>query len=225
MTEETKEEKQENQLVPTNVVNDTKLTKLSEFSSAEEMLKYAELLISSKLVPTSFKSPEQLVAVILQGKELGFGPVTAINNIHNIQGRATLSVHAIAALLKNAGISYKLIEDGVFVRKDGTVDKTKVADVEYADKRTTIRFYEKPKSMNIIIENDISFSLSEAKSQGLLEKDNWKRMQLIMLRARCLAIGARFVAPNALLGMYETTEWADVSGITLELDEDGNIKQ
>lgn len=199
------------------------LTKLSEFTSAEDILKYAELLISSKLVPTSFKTPEQIVAVVAQGRELGFGPVTSINNIHNIQGKPTLSVHAIAALLKNSGIVYKLIEDGVYVKSDGTTDKIKQADVAYVDRRTTIRFYEKPKGMNIIVDNEVSFTLSEAKSQGLLDKDNWKRMQLIMLRNRCLTVGARFVAPNALLGMYEATEWADVTGETVLLDEEGNI--
>ena len=48
-------------------------------------------------------------------------------------------------------------------------------------------------------------------------------MQLIMLRARTLAIGARFVAPNALLGMYETSEAADFSNVDVLLDEEGSV--
>ena len=201
----------------------TELTKFDKFQNVEEMLNLAKILIKSKLVPTNLKQPEQIVAVVLQGKELGFDAITSINNIHNIQGRATLGVHAIAALLKNSGITYKLIEDGVFVKEDGTTDKTKIPETNYKDRRTTIKFYENFHGK--IIENDISFSVKEAQEQGLLKKDNWKRMQLIMLRARTLAIGARFVAPNALLGMYETSEAADFSNSNTDvlLNEEGEV--
>lgn len=201
----------------------TGVTKFDKFQNVEEMLNLAKMLIKSKLVPTNLKQPEQIVAVVLQGKELGFDAITSINNIHNIQGRATLGVHAIAALLKRKDIVYKLIEDGVFIRDDGGIDKTKLPDINYKDRRTTIRFYEE--FHDKIIENDISFTIREAQEQGLLKKDNWKRMQLIMLRARTLAIGARFVAPDALLGMYETTEWADAKNETYDIDDEGNIIQ
>ncbi len=43
-----------------------------------------------------------------------------------------------------------------------------------------------------------------------------------MMRARALAIGGRFVAPDALLGMYETSEWAEIVNETIKLDEEGN---
>lgn len=58
---------------------------------------------------------------------------------------------------------------------------------------------------------------------GLTEKDNWKKMPKIMLYTRCLAIGARRVAADAILGMYETSEWADVVGQNYTLVE-GEVK-
>ncbi len=215
MTKKEEIEKIENQN------KNSEITKFNKFETVEEMLNLAKILIKTKLIPTTLKEPEQIVAVVLQGKELGFDAITSINNIHNIQGRATLSVHAIAALLKKAGYTYKLIEDGVYVKEDGTIDKIKVANIAYVDRRVTIRFYEDFKGK--MIENDISFSLKEAKEQDLLSKSNWKKMQLIMLRARTLAIGARFVAPHALLGMYETNEWADVKNVDTLLDDEGNV--
>lgn len=186
------------------------VTKLDNFGSVEEMSKYAATLIESKLVPKSLSTPEKVITVILQGKELGFDPVTSLNNIHNIQGRATLSVHAIAALLKKAGISYKLIKDAETVGEGDDLDIV-----------TTIRFYER--FGNQIIENDISYSIKEAKKAGLMIKDNWKRMPKIMLRSRALAIGARFVAPHALLGVYETAEWADVQNVKYTVNEEGTV--
>lgn len=41
----------------------------------------------------------------------------------------------------------------------------------------------------------------------------------IMLWNRCYAIGARRVAPDALLGMYETSEWADAQNTYYKIDE------
>ena len=43
-----------------------------------------------------------------------------------------------------------------------------------------------------------------------------------MLWNRCMVIGARRVAPDALLGMYEATEIADTHNVTIDLDEEGN---
>lgn len=206
-------------------ITSTELTKFDNFQHVEEMLQLARVLIRSKLVPANLTQPDQIVAVILQGKELGFDALTSLNNIHNIQGRATLGVHAIAALLKKKGIAYELIEDAVYVRNDGETDRVKQTlpeGVKYLDRRTTIRFYEKFSKDRTII-NDISFTLREAKEQGLLDKSNWKKMEVIMLRARTLAIGARFVAPDALLGMYETTEWADVKNVHTVINEEGVV--
>jgi len=200
---------------------ESQLTKFESFKSIEEMTQFADVLIKSKLVPDSLKKPEQVVTVILQGKELGFGPLAALNNIHNIQGKASLGVHAIGALLKRNGITWKIIEDGVYVKEDGTTDEIKKPGVSYIDRRTTIEFYEK--FHNQIITNKISFTLKEAKEQGLLDKSNWKRMQKIMLRNRTLTLGARFVDPNAVLGTMETSEMADITNADVLLNEEGEV--
>ena len=212
---------EEKAIAKTGDVINNKLTKFDGFQSVEEMMELAKVLIKTKLIPLTLKQPEQVVAVVLQGKELGFNAITSLNNIHNIQGRATLGVHAIAALLKNKGIVYKLIEDGIFIRENGELDKIKLPEVKYIDRRTTIRFYENFHGK--IIENDISFTLKEAGEQELLKKSNWKKMQLIMLRSRTLAIGARFVAPDALLGMYETSEAAEFSNTEVLIDTEGEV--
>lgn len=192
------------------LTNESTITKIEGFGSIEEMKKYADTLIKSNLVPKSLNTPEKVITVVLQGKELGFDPITSLSNIHNIQGKPTLSVHAIAALLKKAGITYKLMKDA-----------ERVGEGEDLDVVTTIRFYER--FGNEIITNDISYSYKEAKKAGLLLKDNWQRMLKIMLRTRCLAIGARFVAPHALLGLYETAEWADVKNMSYTVDEEGEV--
>jgi hypothetical protein len=43
-----------------------------------------------------------------------------------------------------------------------------------------------------------------------------------MLWNRTAVIGIRRVAPDALLGMYEASEVADFSNVTIDLDAEGN---
>lgn len=187
--------------------------KLAGFKTSTEALGFANLLITSKLVPPAFKTPEAVVAVILQGRELGFGPVTSLNNINNIQGKPTLNVHAIAAKLATAGVAYQLIQDYAPVYKPGTE--------ELIDRVTTFRFYKKWHGETIT--NEVSYHWSEAAKAGLTTKDNWTKMPRIMLRARCLAVGARLAAPEALLGLYETSEWADVTNTPYEVTDEGEV--
>ena len=50
-------------------------------------------------LPQSIKSPEQALAIILQGRELGIGPMAALNNISIIQGKiSTVSPQLMLAM-------------------------------------------------------------------------------------------------------------------------------
>lgn len=195
---------------------ESQITKFDDFSSVEQMIGFAETLIKGKLLPTAYKTPESVVTAITQGKELGFKALTAINNIHIIENKATLSVHAIMALLKKADIRYEIVKDYEPVYK-----KDKEGNEKKIDVVTSIRFLEKWNDR--IIENVVSFSMKEAASQGLTEKSNWVKMPKIMLRNRCLAIGARLVAPDALMGLYETSEAAEFTNTNHSVKDDGSV--
>jgi hypothetical protein len=186
--------------------------KLSGFKSAQEAMNFAKVLIDSKMIPTTLKTPESVVAVILQGRELGFGPLTSLNNINNIQGKTVLNVHAIAAKLAMSGLAYELVQD---------YEPIKNEEGKTIDYVTTFKFFKKWNDM--VINNIVSYRWSEAVKAGLTSKDNWVKMGRIMMRARALAIGARLAAPEAMLGMYETTELADAKGINYEVTEEGEV--
>ncbi len=158
------------------------VAKLDNFSSYEDMLPIAEHLISSGFLPPALNEPSKVIAVIVQGRELGFPAMAALSHIHIIQGKPALSVHAVGALLKRKGIKYSLIEDCVPIDKYGSVvnpadypDK-KIPDGTIVNQRTTFMFYEWDKDMKRVIENKASFTRAEADTMGLLGKDNWKRM-------------------------------------------------
>lgn len=212
-------------------------SKFNNFTSVDEIKGFATEVLASGLLPSYYKTPEQVAVAVLQGKEIGLEPMSAMNNIAVIDGKPSLGIHVIAALIKRAGIFYELVEDAVWYREDGTVDKFKItkpvpskddpkkmvkgAAYNYVDCATTIKFHV-PMGNGQYMTQSMSFFESEAKAQGLLEKSNWKKMFRIMMRTRCLAIGARFVAPEALLGFYETTELLDAKNIAYEAKDNGD---
>lgn len=198
------------------VSEESQVAKFDDFSNVGQMTEFAKVLIASKMLPPAYNSPEKVVAAVVQGKELGMDAMTAINNLHVIQGKPTLSVHAIAALLKKAGVMYEIVKD-----YEPVYEKNDDGKEVLIDRITTIKFSQFKHDR--WFENEISFTMKEAKKQDLTSKDNWKRMPNIMLRARALAIGARFSAPEALLGLYETSEYAEVKNVQHQVNDEGAV--
>jgi len=192
------------------------LTKFNDFNSVQEQLKYAEFLISTKMIP--FKKPEDAVMAFNIGRALGLDPAVTAMNVYPINGRLTLSVHLATALAKRAGIEYSIEKD---------YEKEFDEKGNWIDTITSIRFYRYNAQMNRTIENLISYRWSDAVNAGYTTKDNWQRMPKNMLRSRCLMEGVRFVAPDMLIGLfYEGSEILDNSkgrpDYDIELDDTGN---
>jgi len=223
-----KEEKQELQKRKKESEYSKEITKMDSFTSIEEMLVYADVLIKSGLVPDKLKKPEQIVTIILLGKELGIPALSALSNINNIQGKPTLGLHAFTALARLHNVDWELEKDCLYVHEDGYESRmTNKAIVEEhgiaVDKVCQIRFFRYNPVLKRVVENVLSFTVEEARKQELMDKDNWKRMTNIMLRARTLVLGVRFVASDVFLGIYETSEMLDAKNKTYDIDEDGNV--
>ena len=156
--------------------------------------------------------------MILQtGKELGLSGMAALNNIHVIEGRPTLGIHAVNSLVKRAGIDYTTIKDyEPVVKKVVQGDKEVEGIVDYI---TEIKFFRRSQITGSVIEEVVRYSFKDAQTAGLTTKTNWKSYPKLMLWNRCFVIGARRVAPDALLGMYEMSEMGDVHNIPYQVEE------
>jgi hypothetical protein len=171
-----------------------------------EMKKFEQIahqVINAKLAPRGVDTVEKVMVILQTGRELGFTPMMSLNNIHVIEGRPTLGVHMVAALLENAGIDYETIKDYEPIYKD---PETRSGLLDY---ETVIRFHKTTKNGRHIKE-DVKFTYKDAVAAGLQNKSNWKSYPKQMCWNRCLIIGSRRVAPKALMGMYEHSELADV---------------
>lgn len=194
--------------------DNNQLTKFDNFKNLDEMKSFAAELIKSKLIP--FSNPEQAVTVALMGRDLGIGFSTAMNNIYNIAGKPSLSVHLAAGLAKQRGVEWQIEKDAEMIKD---------AEGKILDIVTQIRFFKYNKEMNRTIENVLTYSWSDASKAGYTVKDNWKTKTKNMLRSRCLMEGIRFTCPEALMGLfYETSELIDsTTDMKYDIDEEGNV--
>lgn len=124
---------------------------------------------------------------ILAGRELGLGPVASMQNIHCFDGKVTLGVHVMAALIKRSGrYDYHV-----------TAATREQCIIEYFD----VTGGSAGGSMGTS-----SFTIEEAKAAGLMGKDNWKKYPEDMLYSRAMARGARRYCPDVFMGAAYTPE-------------------
>lgn len=176
-------------------------------------------LIESRKLPAHVKTVEDAFTISQMGKELGFATMQAFHYIIPIQGKLSLSMKAIGALLRKGGVRFTTMEDGVYVYADGTTSEYPRDNPKPIDRRTTITF-ERDNQVE-----KTSFTWMDAVKQELAGKDNWKRMPKEMLWARCLSKGSNRIAADLLLGLYSAEEMFDVFGskTNVKRDEEGHI--
>lgn len=229
-----------------------------DYSNPDNILAFAKKIGENGLTKLS---PQDAMVAILFGKELGMSPMISLTNIYPIQGRGTLSVHMINALLQRAGVVVEVIrdyepcvyfgfkgDDGKILKQKSIVEGKEVenpvilregfADEVAADHevkanrivnyRTILKLTRRLKQPDGAWKDmtvTSSYSYSEALAAGLAnnpKKDPWLKYPKQMCLNRALAFGGRLIASDTLLGMYETSELADVHNIDYKLD-DGKV--
>lgn len=164
----------------------------SEFNIIREQ---AASLVKTGFLPVAIKTPEQALAIILTGRELGIPAMTAINGINVIQGKPTISPQLMLGLIERSGqledIRFKVEDDAVSVmmKRRGRTAHTEI------------------------------FGAHEAHAMGLLSKDNYKKQASTMYKWRAVSACARVVFPDVLLGLYTHEEIAPDSIV----NEDGEL--
>jgi len=191
----------------------------------EEKIVIADAMIDGGLVPRSFAGdPGAVISAVEMGMELGLGAWSALNNIIVIQGKATLTLNAMLSLARSKGVLINITKDydvvPVEVRTKDGLKKT-------SDRATTVvitRGEDIYSPSGKLLDSRISEYTytkywAEAKKADLTDKDNWKKMPRLMLRARAITEALRLYAADIILGMYETTEIADPNNIIVDIKE------
>ena len=162
----------------------------------------AETLIKSRMLPAVLQRPEQVLAIMMRGKELGIGPMEALTSINVVNGKVTSSTQLMLALIYRSGF----IEDIEMIR---------------ADPATCMM---KRKGMT---PHKVTFGSKDAKAMGLLNKDTYRKFPETMFLWRAIAMCARVVFPDIIGAVYTPDEL----GIEIQSDnpdasvENGNSFQ
>lgn len=147
-------------------------------SEWQMMREQAGMLVKTGFLPQAIKTPEQALAIILTGRELGIGTMAALNNINVIQGKPTVSPQLMLALINRTG------EIEQFSLQSSDQGATCTIKRRGFDAYTA------------------TFGPKEAASMGLATKDNYKKQPGTMYKWRAVADAARSTFADAVLGLY-----------------------
>jgi len=158
----------------------------------------AGMLVKTGFLPDSIKTPEQAIAIMMKGRELGIPSMYALSNIVIIKGKPTCNSELMLALIyrDHGDAAMKIIESNHQICK-------------IAYKRSQWPTHQ----VN-------HFSVEDAQRAGLMTTDTWKKYTAAMLRARCISAVARMAFPDSIAGMYTPEEL----GADVEVTDDGEYQ-
>ena len=155
---------------------------MSNIVPLADIQQMAEVAAKSRMF--GFKNSEEAMAIMLLCQAENLHPAIAMRDFHIIQGRPALKADAMLARFQQAGGS--------------------VQWKDYTDEKVT-GVFSHPSGGSL----EVSWSLAQAKSIGIANKDNWKNYPRAMLRARCVSEGIRSVYPGCVVGVYTPEEIQD----------------
>lgn len=157
-----------------------------------EMMAEAKVLAFSGIVPATYAAnPAAVFAVIQYGKELGIGPMTALQNIAFINGRPSMGSELRSAV--------------AHTHRQYAGMKVEVS----TDKKCVVKVGRRFKGDEEITWFEGSFTIEEAQVAGLLEngpKSAWFKWRKRMLFHRACAFATMDAFPDVEPGMHTQEE-------------------
>jgi hypothetical protein len=148
-----------------------------------DRMRYAEALSGASLLPDSYRGkPANLLLALEYGGALGIAPMVAVQEIHVIKGKPTLSALLQAALVRRAGHKLRVTGD----HTTATCQIIRADDPDFTFETT--------------------WTLDRAKAAGLLTNDSWRKYPDNMLKARAISECVRNACPDVIAGFGYTPE-------------------
>jgi hypothetical protein len=152
-------------------------------------------LLASGLLPKGITKPEQVILIVLKGKELQIPPLQALSHIHVINGKPCMSAELMLAQI------YRLHP------------KTVIKFKERSGERCVVEAKRDGHGVETF-----AWSLEDAKKAGITGNPTWSKYPRAMLHARVVSEMARSLFPDAIAGISYTPE-----ELGAEVDESGDV--
>lgn len=152
-------------------------------------MQVAKQIAQSTIIPRALQGkPGDVLVVLLTGREFGLQPMQAMRMLHVVDGKPVMAADLMVGLClgRREVCEY-------FVLVESTADRA-----TYKTKRVGTQ------------EVVLTWTMKQAQTAGVTNKDNWRKYPDAMLRARCASALARAVYPDLMAGTYDPDE-LDVS--------------
>jgi hypothetical protein len=152
-------------------------------SDLEKRMQYAQALAASDLLPAAYRrKPQNVLLAMEYGSALGLDTVTAIQQVHVIEGKPSASAQLIGSLVRRAGHRLRVTGDA----NHAIAEIIRSDDPDFAFRS--------------------EWTIARATAAGLTGKGTWKQYPDAMLKARAITEVARDACPEALAGVAYTPE-------------------
>lgn len=152
-----------------------------------EAAELATQLSKASLVPEALRNrPQDVLVILMMGRELGLGPMQSLRQINVISGKPAPSADLIAGLCMKSPVCeyFTLIE---------STDTVATYETKRRGAPNPIKF---------------SYSMEDATKAGLSGNQNYKKNPKAMLRARCCSALGRLAYPDVTGNLYDPEELA-----------------
>jgi hypothetical protein len=153
----------------------------------DELQQFCEMVFTSGMAPSSFRTAMQIGVAVQYGMELGLGPMASLQTIAVINGKPCAWGDGMLALCQ-AHPAWDGMEE--------------LQDVE--SQTATCTVWREGKAYTS------SFSIEEARAAALLGKDPWKKYPKRMLQMRARSWSLRAAFADALMGLSSAEETRDL---------------
>ena len=162
---------------------------------------FSKMLVNSSLTPSSVKTANDAMIIIIQGAELGLAPMQAVRNIHVIKGKPSLSAKLKVALVR------QLPQCEYFECIEWTREKA-TFETKRKGARSSVKY---------------TFTIDDAKRAKLIKSGgNWDKYPDRMVWSRAASGLADAEYPEILAGLYTPDENFHVGDAEVVGDDDLN---
>jgi len=173
-------EKNNNQ---TNQQTQPVLVQEDEGKTLDVVLRKAEILLKSGMLPKELNTKEKIAVLIMKAKELNMPALEAISHLYVVNQKVAIDSSGMLALILRSGLAKKIHFGG-----DGT---SAWCEMERKDGVISFKY---------------TFTIEDAKRAGLLSKESWQKYTKELLIARAISGCARKVFPDVVGGLYTVEE-------------------
>lgn len=179
------------------------MTADEEAKSLDVILRKAEILLKSGLLPRELNTKEKVAVIMMKAKELNMPALEAISHLYVVNQKVAIDSTGMLALILRSGQAKKVQFGGdttsawcLMSRKDG------------------------------VIEYKYTFTIEDAKRAGLTVKEAWQKYQKELLLARAISGCARKVFPDIIGGLYTVEELGgeEVPELPIEVPEIAGVE-